>query len=56
MTFDVSFKHYRPVEVLAYLRLIERTDSHSIRFQGQDMIEVSDFLSFVLNYDSYAQP
>ena len=56
VTFDVSFKHYRPVEVLAYLRLIERTDSHSIRFHGQDMIEVSDFLSFVLNYDSYAQP
>ncbi|MFB3153711.1 MAG: M55 family metallopeptidase, partial [Candidatus Acidiferrales bacterium] len=56
VTLDVSFKHYRPVEVLAYLRLIERTDSHSIRFRGQDMIEVSDFLRFVLSYDSNAQP
>ena len=56
VTLDVSFKHYRPVEVLTYLRLIERTDSHSIRFRGQDMIEVSDFLRFVLSYDSNAQP
>ncbi len=56
VTLDVSFKHYRPVEVLTYLRLIERTDSHSIRFRGQDLIEVSDFLRFVLSYDSNAQP
>jgi D-amino peptidase len=53
---EVSFKHYRPVEVLGYLRAVERIDSHTIRFQGEDMLEVSDFMNFILNYDSNAQP
>ncbi len=53
---EVSFKHYRPVEVLGYLRVVERVDSHTIRFRGEDMLEVSDFMNFVLNYDSNAQP
>ena len=56
VVLEVSFKHYRPVEVLGYLKLVERIDSHTIRFRGADMIEVSDFLNFVLNYDSNAQP
>ena len=56
VTFDVSFKHYRPVEVLAYLPIVERTGSHSIRFRGRDMLEVSDFRNFILSYDSNAQP
>ena len=53
---EVSFKHYRPVEVLGYLRVVERIDSHTIRFRGEDMLEVSDFVNFILNYDSNAQP
>ena len=53
---EVSFKHYRPVEVLGYLRAVERIGSHTIRFRGEDMLEVSDFMNFVLNYDSNAQP
>lgn len=56
VTLDMSFKHYRPVEVLAYLPIVERTASHSIRFRGRDMLEVSDFRMFVLSYDSNAQP
>lgn len=47
---DVSFKNYRPVEVLAYLPIVERIDAHTIRFVGKDMIEVSKFLTFILNY------
>ena len=38
---DVRFKNYRPAEVLSYLSIVERTDAHSIRFQGRDMIETS---------------
>lgn len=56
ITLDVRFKSYRPVEVLAYLPIVERTDSHSIRFVGEDMVEVSEFLEFMLNYDSNAAP
>lgn len=47
---EVQFKNYRPSEVLSYLSNVERIDSHSIRFTGKDMIEVSKFLEFVLTY------
>ncbi len=53
---DVRFKNYRPSEVLSYLSIVERTDSHSIRFVGQDMLEVSKFLEFMLTYDASLEP
>ena len=53
---EVSFKNYRPVEVLGYLEIVERIDSHTIRYRGTDMIDVSNFLTFLLNYDSSAAP
>ena len=53
---EVSFKHYRPVEVLGYLEIVDRIDSHTIRSRGTDMIAVSNFLTFLLNYDSSATP
>ncbi len=56
VTLDVTFKNYRPSEVLAYLPIVERTDSHSIRFVGKDMIEVSRFLEFMLSYDGSLEP
>jgi D-amino peptidase len=56
VTLDVRFKNYRPSEVLAYLPIVERTDSHSIRFVGKDMVEVSMFLEFMLSYDGSLAP
>ncbi len=56
ITLDVRFKNYRPSELLAYLSIVERTDSHSIRFVGKDMVEVSRFLEFLLNYEAALQP
>jgi D-amino peptidase len=53
---EVSFKNYRPVEVLGYLEIVERIDSHTIRYTGQDMIAAENFLTFLLNYDSNATP
>ncbi|MGH9939465.1 MAG: M55 family metallopeptidase [Blastocatellia bacterium] len=53
---DVRFKSYRPSEILSYLSIVERTDSHSIRFSGKDMIEVSKFLSFITNYEPALEP
>ena len=53
---EVSFKHYQPVEALGYLEIVERIDSHTIRYTGSDMIAVEDFLTFLLNYDSNAAP
>jgi len=56
ITLDVRFKNYRPSEVLAYLSIVERTDSHSIRFIGKDMVEISMFLEFMLSYDASLVP
>lgn len=53
---DVRFKNYRPAEILSYLSIVKRTDAHSIRFQGKDMIETSKFLEFLTNYESGVTP
>ena len=50
ITVDVSFKHYMPAEILAYLPLFERTDSHSVRFRAKDMVEASAVMSFLGDY------
>ncbi len=56
VVLDVSFKSYLPSEVLGYLRIIERPDSHSIRFTGRDIVEVSDFLQFLTHYSVALEP
>jgi D-amino peptidase len=53
---DVRFKNYRPSELLSYLSIVERTDAHSIKFTGKDMIEVSKFLEFIVTYDPSLEP
>ena len=47
---EVSFKHYQPAQLLAYLSIVEQVDSHTIRFVGEDIVEVSKFLQFILDY------
>ena len=56
ITLDVRFKNYRPSELLAFLSIVERTDSHTIRFVGEDMVEVSKFLEFIVYYDRDLSP
>lgn len=53
---DVRFKNYRPSELLSYLSIVERLDSHSIRFMGKDMIEVSKFIGFITTYEPGLEP
>jgi len=53
---DVTFKNYRPAELLSYLSIVKRIDSHSIRFVGKDMTEVSKFLEFINSYDQNLTP
>ena len=50
VTVDVSFKNYMPAEVLAYLPIFERTDSHSVRFRAKDMAEASMIMNFIGDY------
>ena len=56
ITLDVQFKSYRPGEVLSYLKIVDRIDSHSIRFTGEDMVEVAGFLAFMMNYHAGLEP
>jgi D-amino peptidase len=53
---DVRFKNYRPAEVLSYLPIVKRTDAHSVRFVGKDMLEVSRFMEFILTYQPALEP
>jgi D-amino peptidase len=53
---DVRFKNYRPAEMLSYLSIVERTDSHAIKFMGKDMTEVSKFLEFITTYEPGLEP
>lgn len=54
--FEVRFKNYRPAEVLSYLPIVERTDAHSIKFVGKDMVEVSRFFEFLTTYEPGLSP
>lgn len=56
LQLDIRFKNYRPSEVLSYLSIVTRPDSHSIRFVGKDMIEVSKFMEFITTYDPGLEP
>lgn len=49
-TVEISFKNYQPAQLLAYLPICEQVDSHTIRFVGKDMVEVSKFMTFVTRY------
>ena len=54
--FEVTFKNYRPSQLLVYLPQVERIDSHTIRFVGDNMIDVSTFFTFMMSYDSSLEP
>lgn len=53
---ELSLKHYRPVELLAYLPSVERINSHTLRYIAEDMIDVSGFLRVALGYRVDLQP
>lgn len=53
---DVTFKSYRPVELLGFLPIVERTSSHSIRYTGRSILEVSKFLEFITSYEPGLAP
>lgn len=56
ITLEVTFKNYRPSQILAYLSVVERIDAHSIRFIGKDMVETSDFMTFLTGYNIGLEP
>jgi D-amino peptidase len=53
---EITFKNYTPAEMLTYLRIVERVDSHTVRFVGKEMAEISDFIDFVDTYSPDMTP
>jgi D-amino peptidase len=56
VALEMGFKHYRPVELLGYMKGVERIDPHTIRFVGKDMLEIADFELFVTSYNFNLEP
>jgi D-amino peptidase len=56
VTIDITFKNYMPAEVLSYLPTVQRVDSHTIRWVGADMREVSMFLQVATRYQVNLAP
>ncbi len=48
---EIVFRNRLPAEYLSYLKGVERTDSYTIRYQGDDMVDVSRFTEFVVGYN-----
>lgn len=56
VNLDVTFKSYRPAEMLAWLPIVERLTAHAIRYTAPDMIEVSKFIEFITTYSVEIEP
>jgi D-amino peptidase len=56
VTLEITFKNYTPAQMISYLRSVQRVDSHTIRFVGKDMAEVSDFVDVVDGYSPDLTP
>ena len=50
LTVSVSFKQYQPSQILSYLKMFKRTDSHTIEFKAKNMIEASHIMRVVTGY------
>lgn len=53
---EISFKHYRAAEMVAYLPNVTRVNAHTIRFVGRDIVEVSRFIEFLNTYQTDLTP
>ena len=56
VTLDLAFKNYRTAEMLSYLSIVTRTDAHTVRFVGRNILEVSKFVEFAESYQSDLVP
>jgi D-amino peptidase len=56
LVLEVTFKNYRPAELLEYLPVVERPAARTIRYRAESMPEISRFLQFVLNYQPDLSP
>ena len=48
---EVTFKSKLYAEIFSLLPIIKRIDSHTVIFQGKDMVEISRFISFLFQFN-----
>lgn len=53
---DLTFKNYRPAEVLAYLPVVERPADRTIRYTADNILDISRFLVFVGAFSADIEP
>ncbi|GFE82600.1 D-aminopeptidase DppA [Steroidobacter agaridevorans] len=54
--FDLRFKSYRQADMLSYLPIVERIDSHTVRYVAKDMPAASKFVEFAVTYEADMDP
>jgi D-amino peptidase len=53
---ELTYKNYTPAEMMAYMPGVERVDSHTVRFTGRSILDVSKFMGFATGYRSDLTP
>lgn len=53
---EFRFKAYRPSEILSWLPLFKRLDSHAVRYTAKDMLEAARISNFLSSYQADLQP
>ncbi len=56
VTLDVQFKSYRPAQIMSYLSIVEQVDSHTIRYIGNTIVDISKFIEFLTTYNVAIEP
>ena len=51
ITVSITFKHYQPSQILAYLDMFKRTGSHTIEYKAKDMIEAPYIIRVVTGFN-----
>jgi D-amino peptidase len=44
------------VQVLSYLPIVEQVDSHTIRYIGNTIVDISKFIEFITSYNVAIEP
>lgn len=50
LQLDITFKNYRPAEMLSWLPGVERLNSHTVRYTAGTVPEISRFIEFATTY------
>ena len=53
---ELTYKNYTPAEMMSYLPGVERVDSHTIRYSGRSIVDVSKFMGFAMGYRADLTP